>query len=182
MWDNNLLDTDAELQFVYETCVQAGPEVCPLYESSADLIARRVQNLIHKLNTHPIAYSHHDSGDYGILRGSDVQSGIFAALYGPYGLTSILFQIIAQLEKENVKPLISLGLTRTGLLLKGLECSCPSSPFLRSINVLSKTGPAIACGEADPIYEGFEELREYYKKLSTTSQFASLWNTHAECT
>ena len=128
-----------------------------------------------------MAYSHHETGDYGILRGTDIQLRIFAALYSPYGKMSILFQIISQLEKGNVEPLLSLGFTRTGVLLDGLECSCPSSPFLRSVSPLSKTAPAIACGEANLAHEGVEELREYYKNLSMTSQFGNIWSAHVEC-
>ena len=97
LWNNNLLTTDAGLQFIYEACVTAGPKACALYDESADRIATRVNNLIKKLDDSPITWRS-DAGEYGLYSGSEVRLIIFLMLYSLYINAAGVFEGLAALE------------------------------------------------------------------------------------
>ena len=181
LWSHNLNDTDAELEFMYESCVKAGPDACLLYENSASLIAERVDNLIHKLDLSPVSFYNNQTGDYGLLRGSDVKLAIFWALYSIYITSKPLVDAIVALEEGNPQPLFELDFAGWKPDRRVPTCSCPSSSSIRSTGIMDKTFEAVACGEGDPVVKNTEELEDFYQEMAKTSRFSYLWLAHAYC-
>lgn len=166
---------------MYESCVKAGPEGCPLYENSTSLIAERVNKLIHKLNLSPLSFRNNQTGEYGVIRGSEVKMGLFVTLYTIYAHGKPFVDAIVALEGGDPQPFFDSDFSRRSLARKALKCSCPSPPFMRSSDMIHKVFEAVACGEGDIVDKNTEELETYFRDMAKTSQFSYLWLAQGYC-
>ncbi|PSS36784.1 hypothetical protein PHLCEN_2v1415 [Hermanssonia centrifuga] len=186
LWSNNLVDTDAVLDWFFESCAEAGPEACALHESSAEKIKSRLNSLYESLKYSPIPVSAKGSdftaADYGLVDYALVRKLIFGFLYAPYpgmrpgGVTpSALASALAAAENGNGLPLWDLQKNGT----EQFKCKCGggANPVPRTDGATV----AIACGEGDVVEDSIEELQAHYEKMSQDSTFAELWTVHASC-
>lgn len=94
----DLIDTDKDLFQIYQACVEAGPSICPIHESSADAIDQRINAFLDKLKTQPRFYNE-TSGAYGTLDYSAAKGAIATVLYVPYDSGASLAQALALAEQ-----------------------------------------------------------------------------------
>lgn len=99
LWSNNLRDADAVLFDVFQSCVLAGPEKCPMYEHNAWLISERLNKLLAKIKAEPLPYLWSGSF-YRPIDYSTVKSMIFSSLYKTHGGSGkTLLSLLAALER-----------------------------------------------------------------------------------
>jgi len=177
-WSNNLRDTDRELQILYAACVEAGPNVCPMYDKDVASIGTRVNKILETLKTYPVSFYNDTSDTYGIVDYTVTKRAIFLTLYRPYQIGKPLFAALAALEKGNPEPIHELD--RGALKKEVLFCDCPRIPPVPFADGEQIT-LAIACGEGDPVKNGIDEMREFYDKMAQESTFADVWAIHAAC-
>lgn len=179
LWSNNLRDTDAGLFQIYQACVDAGPSVCPIYETSVDEVNARVNSLLEKLKVHPISFYNSSTGAYGTLDYSAAKGSIFTVLYNAHKAGARLTHAIADAEKGVGQPLYDLS-SRV-VSSEALECDCPASPLPLPFSNSAENTLAIACGDAGPTEATLEETREFYEEMGKSSTFAEMWWIRLGC-
>ena len=177
LWDNNLLDTDAELKGFYEECVKAGPYACPIYGSSAEMIHERVTRLMERLRTQPTAFYNQSSGEHGVVDYDVVKGGLFLTLYDPTKNGLEFAKALASLESGNAEPMWQMSTKAKNRKL--FECECSSGgvrPYDGEFVIA-----AIACGDGTPVEDTLDELKTRLENMSKQSIFADVWPVRALC-
>lgn len=177
----SLLDADATLFGIYQACVEAGPLVCPIHESSVEKIRDRVQKLINSLRSNPATFYNADTGSYGEVDYSLVKKVIFSSLYMPYESSPRLVSAIADLERGSAEPIFRLSEAKAMGELITESCTCPSVSRVKSGRRGMENILAISCGDGNPVNDEVDTLKEYYNNLSQTSMFYDIWYPRLEC-
>jgi len=182
---NHLMDSDAALLDVCDACTKAGPEKCGLYENSAKLVLQRVNNLLNKLRTAPIpvyqqAAAQNSEPEYGIVSYDTVKRSIFLTLYHTHTAGAYIMNLLAELEKGNAYPFLSLSTGRAYRDLLSCDCPAPGHEPSPYYGLLEPT-LAIACGDNAIEDQTFSEIRKIYEDMAMTSTFADIWVLHAAC-
>ena len=175
LWSNNLMDTDKGLMLFYESCVQAGPSACPIYEPTAEAVASRVDRLMEKIKKQPMGIS--DKGEYGILTYAAMRATLFLGLYKPYALLPTFAKLFADIERGDGSSLLRFY----SQLQEKLQCDCPSTPPGLPYKPREEAGMAVACTDGDPVNDTLSEMREYFERLAETSSFGELWTIRLNC-
>jgi hypothetical protein len=173
----------------FEACVDAGPELCGIWEPSAAEVKARYDSILDNLKHRPLAVRSNSTKssdlDYGIIEYMMVKQAVFAYLYSPYrqvpdqqaSAASILSFHLSEIEKGNGLPFWNALKTT----LPHLACSCP--PDAPGNITESLTRDALAtymCGDGRAIHESIGEMEEYLKGFK--SSFADLWGfLHMSC-
>lgn len=170
----------------YEECVEAGPDLCTLFELSADKVQARVDALFERLKVRPIAVSTDAKGstglDYGLVDYALVRRLVFAFLYTPYAplaptpnFASALSYWLSEAEKGNGQPLWNA--------VKGTQeqfkCRCPTP--LPSTNPGLDPTLAILCGDGDKVEDSIDEIEAHQSRMAQDSSFAELWPWRVIC-
>ena len=194
-FSNSLLDTDSVLNRFCEECVDAGRRRCALFETTAQAVRSRIDNVLNALKTHPLPVSVRPThqcmmGDedvfvsdtYGLVDYGLAHRVVFGFLYAPYGgsplipwiSTSVLAHALAAAEGPDAdgRPLFELRHEER------LSCQCPSAPRRADLFAGSV---AVACGESEPVYDTVEELQAQWNEMAKTSSFADVWPMRARC-
>lgn len=175
---HDLQDTDKALLSIYQACVDAGPSICPIFETSTDKISARVDTLLESLKIEPISFYNETSGEYGSLDYSAAKGAIFTVLYTPHQNGAALTVALALAEQGEGQPLFTLS----GRVAANSDyvCSCsetPSTPFADGYeNTL-----AIACGDSGPFNGTLDDMKALYAEMAQDSQFAELWTIYLTC-
>jgi hypothetical protein len=79
-------DADKALDNFFSSCVEAGKDRCPFYESSPELIAQKLDTIFERLRTQPSPVLPRDdaAATYGVLDYSLLKTTIHTVLYSPY--------------------------------------------------------------------------------------------------
>lgn len=163
---------------IYQACIEAGPLICPLYEGSISKITARVDALLEKLRTTPVAFFNENTGTYGSVDYSTAKNAIFSILYRPHTMGQNLTYALVELEEGNAEPLWELSSRKTDL--SSLQCDCPSVPPVpfsqgKDVNL------AIACSDGEPLHYTITELRKLYDHMAQYSTFAETWWRYIGC-
>ncbi len=173
-------DTDAGLLRLYQSCVDAGPAICPIHEENANLIDERVKRLIDKLSIVPLPYYNATSGLYDVLDGSDVKVALFGGLYSPQIDGKNFLTAFAELKEGNTALMMEMY-PRAGLQSK-LACKCPVPPYDHGSYSSPERRYSIVCGDGDELFDGIEELRKHYARMAEDSPFFSgVWDMKSSC-
>ncbi|KZV81214.1 hypothetical protein EXIGLDRAFT_686220 [Exidia glandulosa HHB12029] len=167
-WDNNLMDTDKELSTLFDSC--AASSSCPLHEKTGELVGQRLDAILQRLKTEPIAVR--NGSIYGLVDYALARERIFRALYKPVTSFPPLFKAFAEVERGNGQPLYALS----ELHPSSWRCSCTDVP-----ESVEETTVAIACGDADVVEHDLPQLKEHYANMARLSSFADMWTAHAQC-
>ncbi|KZV84203.1 hypothetical protein EXIGLDRAFT_842389 [Exidia glandulosa HHB12029] len=165
-WDNNLMDTDKELTTLFDSC--AASSSCPLHEKTGELVSQRLDAILERLKTEPIAVR--NGSTYGIVDYALAHERIFRALYKPVTSLPPLFAAFAEVESGNGQPLYALA----ELHPSSWRCDCTDAP-----ESVEETTVAIACGDADVVNHDLHQLKKHYANMARLSSFADMWTAHA---
>ena len=175
-----MANIDKTLNVVYQACVDAGPTVCPLYESSTDKISARVDKLINSLKTQPISFFNATTNNYGVLDYSFAKDAMLTSLYTPYNPQSggaALLSALASAENGDGLPLYTL----LGAAVVNNPFVCPSTPppvFASGVEVEI----AIRCSDTPRPPFGIDGLKALYGEMARDSQFFSeVWSFDLGC-
>lgn len=175
----DLIDADTDLFQIYQACVDAGPSVCPIHESSADAINKRINIFLDNLKTQPLSFYNETSGAYGTLDYSVAKGAIGTVLYIPYDSGASLTQALALAEQGVGQPLFDLSNRQSSS--SDFVCDCtanPPTPFAAGADVTF----AIACGDKTPPSNAtLDDLRSLYETIALDSQFADTWTIFIGC-
>lgn len=178
LWSNNLRDTDKGLLQLYQACADVGPLACPIYESTAEKVKARVDALLEKLRTHPVAFYNETTGAYGEVDYSIAKGAIFGVLYNPHTSGRNLTVALADLENGIAEPIYQFARRKPDD--DDLLCECPTVPpvpFAQGSHITL----AVACGDGPPLNTTVDELRAFYDDMAKNSTFAEGWWIHLGC-
>lgn len=158
--------------------MDAGPSVCPIYESSTDKINARITSLLSSLKVEPISFYNETSGEYGSLDYSAAKGAIFNVLYMPHQFGAALTFAVAAAEQGNGQALFDLSnLVSTS---SDFVCDCsaaPSTPFADGV----ENAVAIRCGDSGPSNATLDDMRNVYAEMARDSPFAEMWSAYVGC-
>ncbi|KAI0346284.1 alpha/beta-hydrolase [Trametopsis cervina] len=185
-WNDNLIDTDAEMSLYFQECVDAGQERCGLWEPSADKVEARYNKILSNLKRRPLAVpvntTQFTSADYGIVDYTLVKAAVFTYLYSPYtpipgapNLASQLSFALGEVEKGNGAAFWDIVKNQ----LERLKCAC--SPSGEDYSPGYDPTIAIACGDGEAVTDSPEELEAFQEDLARNSSFADIFPWHARC-
>jgi hypothetical protein len=171
LWDNNLIDTDKALSLYYQDCVNAGPEVCPIWEPTVEQINQRVNRVLERLKAAPIPFVNATDGANGNVDYSFVKNLLFSTLYTPHVTGSAFASAFAALESGNSEEIWRQS--PAALSEELLNDSC--APDADRTVIGDFIGLAIACGDGAPVNSTLDELRDFVAELSEQSVFGDVW-------
>ena len=180
----NLDDADKVLREFTESCVQAGPQMCGLYESTPDKVDARLHKLLDNLKKSPIPILDVETPfrRYGMIDYKLAKQTLLLFTYSPYSKTTIgakgLSWAFYELEKRNGAPLW----TFLTLLAERFTCDCPvpgqpSPPNIQTPDALQ----TIACTDARQLNDTVEDLQVFFSKNAQQSELADVWPIRALC-
>ncbi|KAI5119053.1 hypothetical protein M0805_005919 [Coniferiporia weirii] len=178
LWSNNLRDTDAALLDIYQSCVEAGPQKCALYETSAALIQARVDALLTSLRTAPIplydaSTSTYDTVDYALVR-----MLMLSTLYQTHRGGAALMDTLAALERGDGASAYARSIKYA--FSRFLTCNCASESFMPNGGHSELLG-AISCGDSVDRDDSIEDIRMAYEEMAKMSSFAESWYPRSGC-
>lgn len=182
-WTGALHDTDKTLRIVLEACVAAGPELCALYEKTADDVHARLTSIYNGLKRRPLPFYDSTGENYGILSYKAARNSLFKLLYAPYGKNERypsmeLLNALAEVQKDN-----GLALARIAGLAPSrspFKCACPRKPR-RPVSNRLDTQSAIACADAGPRSDTLDDMEHEFLRMSELSEFADMWSISGQC-
>lgn len=168
------MDTDAVIDSFFHFCHQAGPEKCPLYESTPEKIRARYFAVLAAVEAEPVIIP---SAEPPLLvTRKALQSQIFHAAYKPLLAFRDVAATVHAVESGNQTALVELA----PKIVDPTECKCTvPEPWLASNEAFTP----IACGDGDERSYDAEAYAEYYKGLAASSELAApLWaQTYLKC-
>lgn len=156
--------------------------MCGIYESTAEKVQTRYENILNSLKRRPLAVLTKDANstasDYGVIDYATVKALVFRYLYSPYpsgsnNPASNLSFRLSEVEKGDGFPLWkSLKSIRP-------QFQCDSKPQVLLLDPSYTPTYTIACGDGEPVNDSIDELDEFYREFN--SSFTDMWPTRARC-
>lgn len=160
--------------------MDAGPSICPIYETTTDKISTRVNTLLNSLKIEPISFFNETSGDYGSLDYSAAKGAIFTVLYTPHQTGAALTAALALAEQGAGQPLFALSNREAASSDYVCDCSATVSPSTSFADGFENT-LAIACGDSGPTNGTLDDMKTLYTEMAQDSLFAEVWTIYLAC-
>ncbi|KIP10531.1 hypothetical protein PHLGIDRAFT_101206 [Phlebiopsis gigantea 11061_1 CR5-6] len=99
---NTLSSTDDTLTSIYDSCVAAGPQLCPIYENSTDLVRARVNAVLDSVHVAPLAAINDTDPsniEWIVVDYTTLTTLLFNTLYTPYASAQGFAEAIVALEQ-----------------------------------------------------------------------------------
>jgi pimeloyl-ACP methyl ester carboxylesterase len=140
VWEESLLDTDKVLDRFFLYCARAGRR-CSLYREGdkAEDVGRRYSEIMERLQTSPVTFTHPEHFYPVILRASYVKTIVFSVLYSPIQGFPILAMLLNWIHEGRFDELAGLFQDAT------LMCSIIGNPAITGM--LSDAQRAIMCSD-----------------------------------
>ncbi|KIP02216.1 hypothetical protein PHLGIDRAFT_305697 [Phlebiopsis gigantea 11061_1 CR5-6] len=188
-WSNNLLDTDKGYHMFMQSCVDAGPDICPLYEPTVARVHTRITDIFTSLQRRPLPV-HSDAANphgYGLVDYRTARLALFYFLYGPYargGQSHPAMRVahaLAAAERGDGAPLSAFDASRE--LPLHCECPVPGQPAPPPAVDTPDTMAAIICADAagQRLNDTVQDLEAHFHAMLETSEFAPAWPFGAWC-
>jgi pimeloyl-ACP methyl ester carboxylesterase len=174
-WSTNLQDTEKVVRLFYQTCYEAGPSECPLYnEAGPEAMELDVRNLLENLRDYPIAaiVQPDDTTEVypGVITYRDIKTLIFTALSNPIGTFPALATMLAGLKTGNYQEILGQL-----AIEKRQQCGDRNSNGndRSETNEMNEILPAIFCGDGEDITNRTaEDFKSYLRLLESQSPTA----------
>ena len=164
----------------FSTCIEAGPELCALAQpkngsqqvQTVESLHERLDAIYSKLSSDPLTVGDSSAGP-GILRATDVQLGIFNALYTPK-LWPDMAMFLAKLEAGDGSGVYSaVNLPAYEIQPKPYN----ENIYNRSMQIYDtrESLVPILCGDSPPLNISVGEYREYFRDLGKFSPVGEQW-------
>ena len=183
-WSSSLLNTDDALTAVYDACVEAGPSLCALYDTSSDAIRARVNKLIESLHLAPVpVYDDSDptSISFGVADYTVIVLQLFQMLYTPFVSGPVILEALAALEQGNASAVYQGSVTMANNQNLATCDFNTSQPFV--VGFLDISAP-IACGDilvdTDRVRTLDEAKSDYQGMANASATFATTWYSLSE--
>ncbi|KAI0665893.1 alpha/beta-hydrolase [Trametes maxima] len=171
LWNSNLVFTDTAIDSFFHFCIQAGPDKCPLYETTASKIHERLFDVLQRVEQEPIPVPL--SEPPLVITHKVLRVLIFQGAYSPIGSFPLIADTIRAIEDNNQTALATLARRIT----TPLECKCNEPPAMWRMD--DETFSAIACGDGDEHPFDLDTYTAYYDALARDSALAApLWGIY----
>lgn len=164
-WSKSLVDTDKELDFLYNKCASAG-SACPLHANSSALVKQRVDSIFAKIKAAPVAVVH--GADYGLVDYRILKTELFMSLYHPYTMFLPFAQALASLENGDGHP--ALAIWKKVLPMPKCDTSRPPA-----VGEWKEAMLAVMCGEAKDVRNSLPDIVDHLRDQYKISIFADNW-------
>ena len=165
------------MSWFYEDCVNAGSELCSIYEPTVSQIRDRVNSFSERLKTQPVPFVNETDGSQGLV-GYDIVKGLlFQMVYNPHVVGKSFADAFATLEAGIPEPIWTLSIDALAQSL--IRDTCSPNNTVTDFGVLSLI--AISCGDGTPIHDTYDELTSYFSTLAGKSSFADVWTSRIAC-
>ncbi|KAF2127151.1 hypothetical protein P153DRAFT_368486 [Dothidotthia symphoricarpi CBS 119687] len=95
-WSNNLADADDAFRYFFESCHEAGEDICPFWASSPSAVEARFNTVVDKLSTSPIPVA--DQQMPAIVTISDLKNIMMQVPYAPLRYFPTFASMLVELE------------------------------------------------------------------------------------
>ncbi|KAK0479961.1 Alpha/Beta hydrolase protein, partial [Armillaria luteobubalina] len=163
-WIRNLDDTDKALQYFFDGCAAAGPDVCAFYASTAEEISNNLDSLYESLLTEPVPVV--STSSYGVVDYNVLKTAVLVSLYEPYTYFTVLAEGLASLAAGDGSIIYEMQATTID----------PSSYYDNSWEV----GIAVPCSDA-PNNDTVADLFAYWDRNKNISSFSDLIMQRISC-
>lgn len=171
---------------VLQACVDAGPGVCPLHESTREKVHARIENILSNLRRRPLPVNTNSSSPtgYGLVDYRIARSVLFVLLYSPYAAGKMfypalqVFHALSEAEKGNGEPLGNYDVFRAPFKC---ECPKPEKPTRPSLMSLDATFAILCSDGAVRNNDTVEDLEEHFDAMFRDTEFAGMWPYRAHC-
>ena len=170
---------------VLQACVDAGPDICALYESTPQKIHARLDYIFNSLKRRPLPVSNMVNGtykQYGLVDYKLARTVLLLLLYLPYGRGGVhaapyVMNALAAVERGDGLLLSQLaGLVPTPFTF---DCDAPDKP--NTAVVTPDATFAIACGDGAVLNDTVEDLQLRFDSMARYSGFADVWPIRSFC-
>ena len=169
---NTLASTDDTLTSIYDSCVAAGPQLCPIYENSTDLVRARVNAVLDSVHVEPLAAINDTDAsniEWTVVDYTAVTTLLFNTLYTPYASAQGFAEAIVALEQGDPSVVLQA-------IMSPLADICPANSSVPVSDGTFDAATAIWFG--DSFVDGnrtFAEAKANYEAALNLSAFAALW-------
>ncbi|KAL4876936.1 Alpha/Beta hydrolase protein [Aspergillus karnatakaensis] len=176
-WESNLLDTDEVLAAFFESCFEAGQEICPFWAPSVQRTAARLDNLLERLRYNPIPILPGDACPLPMLATySDLKQVVLRSMYFPFQGFPSLATILAGLEQGDTT-------AYTAAVMSGTLVASPCNHAIEGLNstATKDVNTIISCVDnfGENKYTTIEEYEEFVDTLTDQSAFfGEVWPTN----
>ena len=176
LWSSNLLDIEEVINSLFQFCHQAGPERCPIYESTPSLIRARYFRTLDALKLTPVPVP--TSNPPVVITHTLITTQLIMAAYDPLAAFPLVASTARALETNDQNALIAL----TSWIPPTARCNCAMKfPTWFTSN---EAFYAIACGD-NPASGTFDPavFSKVYEGLVADSPHAgAFWSGyHLKC-
>jgi hypothetical protein len=160
-----LLDTDKAVDTFFQSCFEAGPDLCAFYDSSPQKISANLDALYEQLKIAPMPAN--DSTSYGVVDYGFLRHTIRTLVYTPYQTFQPLAEGLALLAQGNASLIFSLNHSP----LESNPCSCGTSdPNINGFDALL----TIVCNDADVQNRTLEQWEDVFNATANVSAYAEV--------
>jgi hypothetical protein len=162
----NLLDTDKAVDMFFQSCFEAGPDLCAFYDSSPEKISANLDALYEQLKIAPMPAN--DGTNYGVVDYGFLRHTLREFSYSPYQTFQPLAEGLALLAQGNASLLFSLNYVP----LESNPCSCGTSdPDINTVDALF----AISCNDGDVQNRTLEQWEGVFDAAANVSAYSEVF-------
>ncbi|KAG6890673.1 hypothetical protein C0992_013345 [Termitomyces sp. T32_za158] len=161
------------MDYFFTSCHAAGPDICPFYAPTPDLIAANLTKLYETVQARPLPVR--TPASYGLVDYTRLRTSVFSSLYSPWATYPTLANALAALAQGDGAPLFSM------YDLPKFQCDCSTDSEDSRLGKDAQT--TIMCNDGDPISSEFEDLEDYFEDVVKKSEWFELWaDIRTRCT
>ncbi|KAJ4388857.1 hypothetical protein N0V93_006318 [Gnomoniopsis smithogilvyi] len=133
LFEHSLQDADMVITKHSQYCYEAGPEKCPLYDSSPEAIEARMALIMESIKAEPIAVPLPESLGPEVLTRGDFHMSLLGAVYFPFALAEQFWGLLGTIASGNASHPSIVGLAKgkqsamKPAVLPGVGTGCDSS-------------------------------------------------------
>ncbi|TFK90615.1 alpha/beta-hydrolase [Polyporus arcularius HHB13444] len=173
-WDTDLVYTEDVVESLFTYCHLAGPEKCPIYDTSAAKIRERFFDVLDGVEKDavPVALAEPPV----VITRKVLMGQLFRASYKPLAAFPLVAATIHALESRNQTALTALAKQ----IISPTECNCESSG---ARPIQSEASFVIECADGGVYPYDVDAFRRQYANMSEASpNFAPMWaSSWVEC-
>ncbi|KZV71961.1 hypothetical protein PENSPDRAFT_576805, partial [Peniophora sp. CONT] len=162
----SMLDTDAALDTFFQTCYEAGPDRCAVYDSSPTRISDNFDAFHEQLKTSPLPVFNNETS-YGILDYTTARHFARVMLYTPFSSFPAYAEALALAQKGNGSALYALAGTPNSFTCNCANATNPDN----SVDALI----AITCNDAVMPDMTIADWEQYYAAAAHVSKLSDVY-------
>jgi len=160
----NLVDTDKAVNSFFQSCFNAGPELCAFHDSSPEAISANFDALLDQLKVNPVPVITPEG--FGLVDYTLVHNLVFALIDAPYnGVFPLIAEGLSQLSAGNGTFLYKLANAGKSV------CELGDPDYSDIIPLHS----AVFCNDAVTLNKTAQEWQQLYEETAQVSEYADFW-------